>query len=94
MGKPDPLCLLNLCGIVGLDLPARNKVMRGTLPKLGCTERYMLVHASTYYDVLVLGPQIGQPAIFLKVNGLCHVMVQVCIEQYILVHNSTYWYIL
>ena len=32
MGKADPLCLLNLCGIVGVELPARNKGIRGTLP--------------------------------------------------------------
>ena len=32
MGNPEPLCLLNLCGIVGVELPARNKGMRGTLP--------------------------------------------------------------
>ncbi len=34
MGKPEPLCLLNLCGIVGVELPARNKGTRGTLPTM------------------------------------------------------------
>ena len=32
MGNPEALCLLNLCGIVGVELPARNKGKRGTLP--------------------------------------------------------------
>ena len=32
MGKANPLCLLNLCWIVGVGLPARNKGIRGTLP--------------------------------------------------------------
>ena len=31
-GMPVPFLLLNLCGIVGVVLPARNKGMRGTLP--------------------------------------------------------------
>ncbi len=32
-----PLCLLNSCGIVGVELPARNQGMRGTLPTMwGC----------------------------------------------------------
>ena len=29
-GNPEPLLLLNLCGIVGVELPARNKGMRGS----------------------------------------------------------------
>ena len=37
MGNPEPLCLLNLCGIVGVELPARNKELRGTLPKMWST---------------------------------------------------------
>ena len=37
MGNPEPLCLLNLCGIVGVKLPARNKGMRGTLPTMWST---------------------------------------------------------
>ena len=37
MGNPEPLCLLNLCGIVGVELPARNKGMRGTLPTMWST---------------------------------------------------------
>ena len=32
MENPELLCLLNLCGTVGVELPARNKGMRGTLP--------------------------------------------------------------
>ena len=37
MGNPESLCLLNLCGIVGVELPARNKGMRGTLPTMWST---------------------------------------------------------
>ena len=37
MENPEPLCLLNLCGIVGVELPARNKGMRGTLPTMWST---------------------------------------------------------
>ncbi len=36
-GKTEPLCLLNLCGIVGVELPARNNGMRGTLPTIWST---------------------------------------------------------
>ena len=41
-GKPEPLNLLNECGIVGVELPARNKGKSGTLPsniKARCRER-------------------------------------------------------
>ncbi len=31
-GKPEPLNLLNQCGIVGVELPPRNKGKSGTLP--------------------------------------------------------------
>ena len=31
MGNPETLSLLNLCGSVGVELPARNKGMRGAL---------------------------------------------------------------
>jgi hypothetical protein len=37
MGNPQPLCLLNLRGIVGVELPARNKGMRGALPTMWST---------------------------------------------------------
>ena len=37
MENPELLCLLNLCGIVGVELPARNNGMRGTLPTMWST---------------------------------------------------------
>jgi hypothetical protein len=37
MGNPEAWCLLNLCGIVGVESPARNKGMRGTLPTMWST---------------------------------------------------------
>ncbi len=45
MGKPVPFLLLNLCGIVGVELPARNKGMRGTL--------------TAFYETFLLQPCAG-----------------------------------
>jgi hypothetical protein len=47
MGKPDPLCLLKLCWIVCVELPARIKEMKNIVRY--CIDLHMLVHTSTYW---------------------------------------------
>ncbi len=42
-GKPESLRLLNMCGIVGVELPSRKHGIRGTLPAMfsaGATSRH------------------------------------------------------
>ncbi len=56
MGKPDPLSLLNLCGIVGEELPARNRGMRGTLPST-------LATGATYRHGMGEGQWCQRPAV-------------------------------
>ncbi len=46
-GKTEPLCLLNLCGIVGVELPARNR------PNI-TMDQYMLVQMHIYVCTCVL----------------------------------------
>ena len=63
MGKPDPLCLLNLCGIVGVVLPARNKGMGGTLPSTlatGATYRHGMGEGSSSHSSILHRPMDGQ----------------------------------
>ncbi len=52
MGKPEPLCWLNLCGNIGVGLPARNKGMRGTFWYILVhmrSDAYIRVHSSYLY---------------------------------------------
>jgi hypothetical protein len=80
-GKPDPLCLLNRCGIVAVGLPARKKGMRGTLPTIlatGATTSsiYQYIAVCMYQYILVY--TVDMPLCMVDTSTYWYIPVHTC----------------